>query len=54
MKSQMIGISQKSWAEINSSWPHEEGKWSWGKQMDQVLLLIRNPRRAIPSYQTLR
>jgi len=39
---------------IKTSWPHKEGTWSWGKQMDQVLLLIRNPRRAIPSYHTMR
>ncbi len=39
---------------IKTSWPHGEGIWSWGTQMDQVLLLIRNPRRAIPSYHTMR
>lgn len=39
---------------IKTSWPHKEGVWSWGKQMDQVLLLIRNPRRAIPSYHNMR
>ena len=39
---------------IKTSWPHHEGKWSWGNQMDQTLLLIRNPRRAIPSYHTMR
>lgn len=36
---------------IKTSWPHHEGIWNWGNQMDQVLLLIRNPRWAIPSYQ---
>eukprot|EP00554_Chaetoceros_debilis_P006099 CAMPEP_0194079904 /NCGR_PEP_ID=MMETSP0149-20130528/6024_1 /TAXON_ID=122233 /ORGANISM="Chaetoceros debilis, Strain MM31A-1" /LENGTH=531 /DNA_ID=CAMNT_0038761499 /DNA_START=253 /DNA_END=1848 /DNA_ORIENTATION=+ len=39
---------------IKTSWPHKEGVWSWGKQMDQVLLLIRNPRKAIPSYHNMR
>lgn len=39
---------------IKTSWPHREGTWSWGKQMDQVLLLARNPRKAIPSYHTMR
>ena len=39
---------------IKSSWPHMEGTWSWKKDMDQVVLLIRNPRRAIPSYHTMR
>ncbi len=36
---------------VKTSWPHHEGNWNWGSQMDQVLLLVRNPRWAIPSYQ---
>jgi len=39
---------------VKTSWPHKEGKWSWGNQMDQVILLIRNPRWAIPSYHNMR
>jgi hypothetical protein len=39
---------------IKTSWPHKEGVWSWGDSMDQVLLLVRNPRWAIPSYHTMR
>jgi len=39
---------------VKTSWPHKEGKWSWGSQMDQVILLIRNPRWAIPSYHNMR
>ena len=39
---------------IKTSWPHHKGKWSWGRQMNQVMLLIRNPRKAIPSYHTMR
>jgi len=39
---------------IKTSWPHKEGKWSWGKSMDQVIYLIRNPRWAIPSYHNMR
>jgi len=39
---------------IKTNWPHKEGVWSWGSMMDQVILLIRNPRWAIPSYHTLR
>jgi len=39
---------------IKTSWPHKEGTWSWDEQMDQVMLMIRNPRRAIPSYHTMR
>ena len=39
---------------VKTSWPHKEGTWSWDKQMDQMLLLMRDPRRAIPSYHTMR
>lgn len=39
---------------IKSSWPHKEGTWSWTNTMDQSILLVRNPRWAIPSYQTMR
>lgn len=39
---------------VKTSWPHKEGIWSWGSQMDQVILLIRNPRWAIPSYHNMR
>jgi len=39
---------------IKTSWPHKEGIWSWGNQMDQVILLVRNPRWAIPSYHNMR
>lgn len=39
---------------IKTSWPHSEGVWTWGSDMDQVLLLMRNPRKAVPSYHTLR
>jgi hypothetical protein len=39
---------------LKSSFPHPEGIWNWGANMDQVILLVRNPRWAIPSYHTLR
>ena len=39
---------------VKTSWPHKEGIWSWENDMDQVILLIRNPRWAIPSYHTMR
>jgi len=38
---------------IKTSWPHKAGVWSWGSTMDQVILLVRNPRWAIPSYHTM-
>ena len=39
---------------IKTSYPHKEGVWSWGDSMDQVILLVRNPRWAIPSYHTMK
>jgi len=39
---------------LKTSWPHPEGIFQWGSHMDQVILLVRNPRFAIPSYQTMR
>ena len=39
---------------IKTSYPHSEGVWSWGSRMDQMILLIRNPRWAIPSYHTMK
>ena len=30
------------------------GKWGWGNKMDQVVVLLRNPRWAIPSYHNMR
>mmetsp|Transcript_9451 Transcript_9451/g.13881 ORF Transcript_9451/g.13881 Transcript_9451/m.13881 type:complete len:348 (-) Transcript_9451:103-1146(-) len=46
-------LTKKTMA-IKTGWPHKEGVWSWGKWMDQVVLLTRNPRWAIPSYHTMR
>jgi len=39
---------------VKTSWPHPQSPWSWGNQMDQVLILMRNPRRSIPSFHTMR
>jgi len=38
---------------VKTQYPHLEGIWSWGDKFDQVVLLIRNPRHAFPSYHTL-
>jgi len=38
---------------VKTHYPHEEGIWSWGNDMDEVMLIVRNPRYAIPSYHTL-
>lgn len=39
---------------VKTSWPHREGVWSWNKLMDQVVFLVRDPSRAIPSYHNMR
>jgi hypothetical protein len=39
---------------VKTSHPHDESHWSFQIPMNQVLLLVRNPRRAIPSYHTMR
>eukprot|EP00558_Chaetoceros_sp_UNC1202_P002952 CAMPEP_0197233934 /NCGR_PEP_ID=MMETSP1429-20130617/1836_1 /TAXON_ID=49237 /ORGANISM="Chaetoceros sp., Strain UNC1202" /LENGTH=320 /DNA_ID=CAMNT_0042692251 /DNA_START=125 /DNA_END=1087 /DNA_ORIENTATION=+ len=39
---------------LKTSYPHKEGTWTWKDQFDQVILLIRNPRWALPSYHTMR
>lgn len=38
---------------MKSNYPQHEGIWSFGDKMDQVILLVRNPRWALPSYQHL-
>eukprot|EP00555_Chaetoceros_dichaeta_P007443 CAMPEP_0198276072 /NCGR_PEP_ID=MMETSP1447-20131203/65115_1 /TAXON_ID=420782 /ORGANISM="Chaetoceros dichaeta, Strain CCMP1751" /LENGTH=759 /DNA_ID=CAMNT_0043970991 /DNA_START=1 /DNA_END=2277 /DNA_ORIENTATION=- len=38
---------------LKTQYPHKEGIWSWGQDMSQAILLIRNPRWAIPSYHAL-
>mmetsp|Transcript_23749 Transcript_23749/g.26217 ORF Transcript_23749/g.26217 Transcript_23749/m.26217 type:complete len:435 (+) Transcript_23749:64-1368(+) len=40
----------KSGGIVKTQYPHHEGKWSYGDSMDQVVMLVRNPRWAIPSY----
>jgi len=35
---------------IKTHYPHYEGIWSWKNSMDQVVLFVRNPRTALPSY----
>ena len=39
---------------LKTSYPHFEGVWTWGDKMDQMIMLIRNPLHAIPSYHTMR
>jgi len=39
---------------LKTSYPHKDGTWSWGDRMDQAIVLMRNPRWALPSYHTMR
>lgn len=39
---------------LKTGYPHNDGVWSWGDSMNQVLLLVRNPRWAIPAYHNMR
>jgi len=38
---------------VKTQFPHYEGIWSFGSHLDQTILVIRNPRWAMPSYHTL-
>mmetsp|Transcript_44592 Transcript_44592/g.65595 ORF Transcript_44592/g.65595 Transcript_44592/m.65595 type:complete len:418 (-) Transcript_44592:214-1467(-) len=38
---------------MKTQYPHLEGTWGWGDKMDQIVLLVRNPRFAISSYHTI-
>lgn len=43
----------RKFAFMKSNYPQHEGIWSFGDKMNQVILLVRNPRWALPSYQHL-
>eukprot|EP00586_Coscinodiscus_wailesii_P002645 CAMPEP_0172490136 /NCGR_PEP_ID=MMETSP1066-20121228/20470_1 /TAXON_ID=671091 /ORGANISM="Coscinodiscus wailesii, Strain CCMP2513" /LENGTH=434 /DNA_ID=CAMNT_0013258451 /DNA_START=106 /DNA_END=1410 /DNA_ORIENTATION=+ len=38
---------------IKTAYPNLEGIWSYGDTMDQVILIVSNPRWGIPSYHTM-
>eukprot|EP00547_Thalassionema_nitzschioides_P003528 CAMPEP_0194205572 /NCGR_PEP_ID=MMETSP0156-20130528/4806_1 /TAXON_ID=33649 /ORGANISM="Thalassionema nitzschioides, Strain L26-B" /LENGTH=624 /DNA_ID=CAMNT_0038931881 /DNA_START=29 /DNA_END=1900 /DNA_ORIENTATION=- len=38
---------------VKTQYPHPEGIWSYDNNMDQTIMLIRDPRWNIPSYHTL-
>lgn len=35
---------------MKANYPHHEGLWTWEDNMDQVMLVMRNPRHAIIEY----
>lgn len=38
---------------IKSNYPHHEGIWSWGSQVDQVVMVVRNIRRTMVEYHDI-
>jgi len=38
---------------VKTQYPHYEGIWSYGSNMNQVIYVIRNPRWGMPSYLTI-
>jgi len=38
---------------IKSNYPHHEGIWSWGGEIDQVLMVVRNVRRTLVEYHDI-
>jgi len=38
---------------VKTQYPHYDGIWSYGSNLDQVILILRNPRWALPSFHTL-
>lgn len=41
------------YAFMKTNYPHHEGIWSFESKMSQSIMLVRNPRSALPSYQHL-
>jgi hypothetical protein len=38
---------------IKSNYPHHEGIWSWGSEVDQVVMVVRNIRRTMVEYHDI-
>lgn len=38
---------------VKADYPHHEGYWNWGNNMDQTVLVMRNPRYAILEYHDI-
>lgn len=38
---------------IKTQYPHYQGIWSFGSTLEQVILVVRNPRWAIPSFHNI-
>ena len=38
---------------LHQDYPHHEGIWGWQDHADQVVLILRNPRRSIDEYHDI-
>jgi len=38
---------------IKANYPHHEGIWGWGKNADQVVMVVRNMRRSMVEYHDI-
>jgi hypothetical protein len=38
---------------IKANYPHHEGVWGWGKEADQVMMVVRNMRRSLVEYHDI-
>ena len=48
---QFLGMTSQPF--IKTNYPHHEGIWGWQDHGDQVVLVLRNPRRSIDEYHDI-
>ena len=48
---QFLGMTTQPF--IKTNYPHHEGIWGWQDLADQVVLVLRNPRRSIDEYHDI-
>ena len=48
---QFLGMTAQPY--IKTNYPHHEGIWGWQDHADQVVLILRNPRRSIDEYHDI-
>ena len=48
---QYLGMTSQPF--IKTNYPHHEGIWGWQDHGDQVILVLRNPRRSIDEYHDI-
>ena len=48
---QFLGMTTQPF--IKTNYPHHEGIWGWQDHGDQVVLVLRNPRRSIDEYHDI-